>query len=229
VKYLDLFSGIGGFALGAYWAGWRFEKHYFSEVDPWCCELYQKRFPDAIALGDITKIKTEDLPDGEWIITGGFPCQPFSTAARGRNIGSKDLWPEMLRVIGGLQPVWIIAENVSKRAIMYAAQGLNGMRYRCGVAGIAAASLGAPHRRKRWWLFTNPDAMRKSQFAVDEKMASVPPLARLDRWEDAPDFLGMDDGLPIEMDRLRGLGNAIVPQIAELIFRRIADGERTGL
>jgi DNA (cytosine-5)-methyltransferase 1 len=53
---LDLFSGIGGFALGAYWAGWRFERHYFSEIDPWCVKLYSRRFPDAVPLGDIREI-----------------------------------------------------------------------------------------------------------------------------------------------------------------------------
>ena len=55
-NFLDLFSGIGGFALGAYWAGLRFNNHYFSEIEPYCVKLYQKRFPNAIPLGDITKI-----------------------------------------------------------------------------------------------------------------------------------------------------------------------------
>lgn len=73
MNYLDLFSGIAGFALGAYWAGMHFENHYFSEVDPYCCELYRKRFPDAIPLGDITKQEEWNLPAGEYIITGGFP------------------------------------------------------------------------------------------------------------------------------------------------------------
>lgn len=59
--YLDLFSGIGGFALGAYWAGMRFEKHYFSEVEPYAVELYQKRFPEAIPLGDIRGIDCDLL------------------------------------------------------------------------------------------------------------------------------------------------------------------------
>lgn len=55
MRYLDLFSGIGGFALGAWWAGRHFEEHYFSEIDPYCVELYQRRFPEAIPLGDITR------------------------------------------------------------------------------------------------------------------------------------------------------------------------------
>ena len=116
MNYLDLFSGIGGFALGAYWAGWRFDRHYFSEIDPWCCRLYQKRFPDAVPLGDIREIdgtalvadsghgsrqeSTEcDEPNDTrssrgfgngnpcaWILTGGFPCQDISVAGKGAGI-----------------------------------------------------------------------------------------------------------------------------------------------
>lgn len=73
--YIDLFAGIGGFAYGAWLAGMKFEKHYFSEVEPYAVELYQKRFPDAIPLGDITKIDTGELKEsvGNCIITGGFP------------------------------------------------------------------------------------------------------------------------------------------------------------
>jgi DNA (cytosine-5)-methyltransferase 1 len=79
-NYLDLFSGIGGFAKGAYLAGMKFENHFFSEIDSFCVELYQKRFPDAIALGDITKIDTDTLKEkcgSRWIITGGFPLPGY--------------------------------------------------------------------------------------------------------------------------------------------------------
>ena len=76
MNYIDLFSGVGGFSIGAYVAGMSFDNHFFSEVDPFWVELYQKRFPDAIALGDLTKIDTEVLKEtygDEWLITGGFP------------------------------------------------------------------------------------------------------------------------------------------------------------
>ncbi len=75
LNYIDLFSGIGGFSLGAWLAGMKFKKHYFSEIDPYCVELYQKRFPDAISLGDIKEIKTKELQkeSASWLITGGFP------------------------------------------------------------------------------------------------------------------------------------------------------------
>ncbi len=69
MHYIDLFSGIGGFALGAYWAGMRFDKHYFSEVESYAVELYKRRFPEAIPLGDITKVKWETLADTKGIST----------------------------------------------------------------------------------------------------------------------------------------------------------------
>ena len=114
MNYLDLFSGLGGFAIGAYWAGMKFDKHYFSEVEPYAVKLYQQRFPDAIPLGDIKEIDCEKLanterehgdngrygsgavcrersgeavvPGSDWIITGGFPCTDISVAGKGAGI-----------------------------------------------------------------------------------------------------------------------------------------------
>jgi site-specific DNA-cytosine methylase len=79
--FLDLFAGIGGFALSAYWAGLRFDEHYFSEIDPYAVQVYQKRFPNSIPLGDIRKINKGNLPwnkenqgePAQVVMTGGFP------------------------------------------------------------------------------------------------------------------------------------------------------------
>jgi DNA (cytosine-5)-methyltransferase 1 len=78
--FLDLFSGIGGFALGAYWGGLRFDQHYFSEIEEYASKIYQKRFPDAVALGDIKNIDGEKLckkwserEPAKVVMTGGFP------------------------------------------------------------------------------------------------------------------------------------------------------------
>jgi DNA (cytosine-5)-methyltransferase 1 len=98
MKYLSLFAGIGGFELGAYWAGIRFDEHYFSEIDPYAIAVYKKRFPDAIFLGDVRKIHLMDadkgvqcddeqhIPPGDWIISGGFPCQDISVAGKGAGL-----------------------------------------------------------------------------------------------------------------------------------------------
>jgi site-specific DNA-cytosine methylase len=75
-NYLDLFSGIGGFPLALEMLGVKYDRHFFSDIEPYPCKLYAKRFPDAVALGDITKIDFKKLKEEHgtrWIITGGFP------------------------------------------------------------------------------------------------------------------------------------------------------------
>lgn len=217
MNYIDLFSGVGGFALGAYWAGMKFDNHYFSEVEPYAVELYQKRFPDAIPLGDITKHEEWDLPDGEYVITGGYPCQPFSTAARGRN-NATDLWPYMRDVVYRLRPVFTVAENVSFEAIAQARADIGGQVYE-----ISSAALGATDNRVRYWLLSNTNKNGKPLCAEYEEMASIRRIPKMARWQSDPGGMGMDARLPGRMDRLRGLGNAILPQIAELLFRQIKE------
>jgi DNA-cytosine methyltransferase len=116
--YLDLFSGIGGFALGAYWAGMKFHGHYFSEVDDYAIGIYKKRFPDAIPLGDVRNIKGESLPKGRWLITGGFPCQDISVAGTRAGLEGErsGLFSEYIRLIGEIRPSFAIMENVGNLA-----------------------------------------------------------------------------------------------------------------
>jgi len=236
--FLDLFSGIGGFALGAYWAGWRFDKHYFSEINKYCCDLYQLRFPEAIPLGDITKI--ERLPEGEYIITGGFPCQPFSIA--GKRKGEKDernLWPEMFRIIRLCKPLWVVAENVPgvapyiKRMVK---PDLESEGYEVWPFSISARTMGAPHKRERIWIIANSRIKRwarpiRSNFrGFKEKIQKTNaldtqgnPFLQFEKRVGESAVFRMDDGLPNRMDRLKALGNSIVPQIAELLFRQIKE------
>ena len=114
---LDLFAGIGGFYLAAKMAGMEFEQTFYSEINEHSIKIYKKEFPTSIALGDITKINGDDLPRGEWFITGGFPCQPFSIA--GNQLGVHDeryLWEEVTRLVSELKPVWCVFENVPQIA-----------------------------------------------------------------------------------------------------------------
>ena len=141
--HLDLFSGIGGFALAARWAG--IETVQFVEIDPFCQKVLRKNFPGVSIHDDIKTFTYAADTDNPWgnrgqgemqlrrsncrhiknfdgknlqsspfILTGGFPCQPFSCAGKRR--GKEDdryLWPEMLRVISELRPAWVLAENVT--------------------------------------------------------------------------------------------------------------------
>lgn len=158
--YLDLFSGIGGFALGGHLAGLRFDKHFFSEVDDYAVRLYRKRFPEAELLGDIRNVDYGKLPKGKWLVTGGFPCQPHSVA--GKKQGSRDerdLWPECARMLCELQPAVALFENVPGLFISDGGRFFNRIMsdiHRCGYDAewrtISAADAGAPHLRKRVWI-----------------------------------------------------------------------------
>ncbi len=111
MKLLDLFSGIGGFSLAARWTG-RILTAAFCETDPYCCKVLEKNFPGVPIYGDIRNLKGADVGTAD-IISGGFPCQPFSVA--GKRCGTEDdryLWPEMLRVVSDVRPTWVVGENV---------------------------------------------------------------------------------------------------------------------
>ena len=109
--HIDLFSGIGGFAISASWAG--YTTRVFCEQDKYCTRVLNRHWPDVPVIPDI-----RDFDGTQWrgsrLLTGGFPCQPFSVA--GEHRGKKDdryLWPEMCRVIEEARPSWVIAENVT--------------------------------------------------------------------------------------------------------------------
>ena len=165
MNYLDLFHGIGGFALGAYWAGMKFENHYCSDIEPYCQELYAKRFPNSIQLGDITKIDTSKLPKGDWIISGGFPCQDISIAGKGVGIHGKrsGLWFEYWRIINDLRPRFAIMENVGMlvhRGLREVLGSLAEIGYNAEWQDIRASDVGAPHRRERIWIIAYPCELR---------------------------------------------------------------------
>jgi DNA (cytosine-5)-methyltransferase 1 len=162
MNYLDLFAGIGGFAKSIKNSGGKFDNHFFSEIDPYAVKVYQKRFPDAIGLGDITKIKAEDLPNGDWIITGGFPCQDISIAGKGSGLSGKrsGLWYEYWRLIRDLRPRYAIMENVGAltfRGLDAVLGSLAEIGYNAEWQDIRASDVGAPHRRERIWIVAYPE------------------------------------------------------------------------
>jgi len=163
--FLDLFAGIGGFSLGAEWAGIKFDKHYFSEVDDYAIRVYSRRFPGAVGLGDITKIDGNSLPSGDWIIAGGFPCQDISVAGKGAGLdgGRSGLWFEYARLIGELRPRYAIMENVgalTHRGLDRVLGSLAEIGYDAEWQDIRASDVGAPHRRERIWIVAYPECNR---------------------------------------------------------------------
>ena len=171
--YLDLFAGMGGFAVGAAWAGMKFHEHYYSEIDKFCNKLYQKRFPDAVALGDITKIKPEELPEGNWLLSGGFPCTNISVAGNQEGISGDQskLWFEYRRLIRILRPRYAIIENVPGLTISGlddVLASLASIGYNAEWEIISASDMGAPHKRERIWIVAYPDDKRCKKFNVAE-------------------------------------------------------------
>ena len=158
MNHASLFSGIGGFDLAAEWMGWN--NVLSCEIDQFCNKVLKYHFPNAIHYEDI---KTTDftIHRGQIdILTGGFPCQPFSLAGKRR--GSEDdrhLWPEMLRAIREIQPRWIVGENVFgltnwNGGVVFreVLSDLEDERYEVQPFIIPACSVNAPHRRDRVWI-----------------------------------------------------------------------------
>ena len=157
LTHASLFSGIGGFDLAAEWAGW--ENIFHCEWNPFGQKVLAHHFPNSNSYNDITKTDFTIHEGTVDVLTGGFPCQPYSTA--GKRLGKADerhLFPEMLRAIKEIKPKWIIGENV--RGLVSWNGGLvfdevcadlEGEGYEVQPFLIPAASVNAPHRRDRIW------------------------------------------------------------------------------
>jgi DNA (cytosine-5)-methyltransferase 1 len=151
--HLDLFSGIGGFALAAKWNGFRTVG--FCDNEPYAQAVLKKHWPDVPVQGDIREVRG-DLYAGVTLLTGGFPCQPFSVAGKQRGKGDdRYLWPEMLRVIREARPTWIVGENVAgivNMALDQVHTDLEAEGYEVESIIIPACAVDAPHRRDRVWI-----------------------------------------------------------------------------
>lgn len=148
--HLDLFSGIGGFALAAQWNG--LTTVGFSEIEPYACKILKRHWPDVPNFGDVRFMDGQPCD----LLTGGFPCQPFSCA--GKRAGKADdrhLWPHMLRVIAASRPTWVLGENVPgiiRMELDQVLSDLEGLGYATWPVVIPACAVDAPHRRKRVWI-----------------------------------------------------------------------------
>lgn len=241
----SLFAGIGGFDLGLERAGMKVK--WQVEIDGYCRKVLEKHWPDVRRYGDIRDVGAHNLDPVE-LICGGDPCQPHSYAGQCR--GKEDiryLWPEMLRVIQELKPRWIINENVpgSENTLVLAQKiaDLEGEGYEVGSPlEIPACALGAPHERKRIYLIANTvqslqgtkqEGQHKDLGRAQDVMAHGEEQRMAGRlyWTGGrlePRVGRTSNGLRCRMDndkRLKALGNAVVPQIPELIGRAIMEIE----
>lgn len=291
MRVLSLFSGIGGLDLGLHWAG--FETVGWCEREPFCRRVMEHHWPGLWNHDDITTLDPDDAVRGCGgidLIAGGFPCQPVSTAGKRR--GSADarwLWPDMARVIRGVRPAWVLAENVPGLRSLGADDVLGDLEaagYACWAVVVGAGHVGAAHQRQRVFVVAHdasvrprqgrsaetetagrfqsggagevePDAngtrpqehVRERRNTLKERTSAigsrwpVPIECDPEPWEPArlvyqPRLRGSVDGVSARLDRLarrkrrerlRALGNAVVPQVAYVLgvsIRRMSEERR---
>ena len=182
MKHGSLFSGIGGFDLAAEWCGW--ENVFHCEWNPFGQKVLKHHFPKSISYNDITKTDFSIHKGNIDIITGGFPCQPYSTAGlRKGKADERHLFPEMLRAIKEIQPTWVIGENV--RGLVSWGGGmvfhevcddLEREGYEVQPFIIPAASVNAPHKRERIWFIAYSHDKRTSSGSgqIQKKNGEIP-------------------------------------------------------
>ena len=237
-RTLDLFAGIGGFSLGLERTG-GFQTVAFCEIDKKAQLVLKKHWPGVPIYGDIKDLTSERLQADEIVpdvITGGFPCQDISGAGKGKGIvGERSgLWSEMFRLIGDVRPTWAIIENVSalrSKGLTLVLQDLCSVGYCAEWHCIPASAVGAPHQRDRIWIVAHPNEPRlegwlraglqecPGKLSIGKGSPREEKLS--DQWRIEPNVGRVADGVPKRVDRLKQLGNSVVPQIPELLGRAI--------
>lgn len=220
---LALFAGVGGGILGGKLLGWR--TICAVEIDWYkrCALLAQQAagwLPDFPIWDDICTF--DGLP---WrgrvdVVSGGFPCQAYSTAARGRNVAD-DLWPEMRRVVAEVAPRYVFAENVSRRAIDAAADDLEAMGYKTRCIPLSAKDLGADHIRPRYWLRAHADDEGELRGCIDAEVARLQSVCA-GVWASEPWGRGMADGMAGRVERYEATGNGQIPIVAAAAWRLLS-------
>jgi len=228
---LDLFSGIGGITVAL--KEWVCPIAYV-EIDPYCQGVLLSRgltgdIPCAPIWDDIKTLDGKQFRETVDIIYGGFPCQGISVAGLGQGLEDErsGLFFEIVRLCGEIEPRWVFLENVPaivSRGGVEVGRCFAEMGYDCRWCVISAASIGAPHKRQRWFLLSHPksqgwesrgNAIRKSEEQSEFAICNLE-----SHWwqKDEPELAGMANGIPYRMDRIKSLGNAVVPQQAKKAF-----------
>lgn len=221
----SLFSGIGGLELGLEWAGlgpvvWQVE------MDPFCRRVLERHWPDADrSVTDVREAGRATLAPVD-LVCGGFPCQDVSGAGKGAGLtGSRSgLWYEFARVVGELRPAWVVVENVSSGARRWVDDvvcGLVEFGYDALPIPLSAEDVGAWHRRKRVFIVAHSQRqpIRQQSRRIEGQGGAA---GKTKPWQDIgwsaePDVVRVVHGVPLGSHRRRALGNAVVPQCAEVI------------
>ena len=241
LRHVDLCSGIGGFALGFQWANLS-KPIMFCDIEPWSRQILSKHWPDVPIATDVKELANDPdglVPDCD-ILTAGYPCQPFSQAGQRR--GSEDdrhIWPYIFSIVQRKRPSWCVFENVYGHVSMGLDQvlsDLEGESYAARPFVVPACAVDAPHRRDRLWIICrnvgNTDSKRlqgqwREHEFVSEREAehsvgsSGEEVRAREYWKSEPSVGRVAHGVRDRIHRLKGLGTAIVPQIAMRIGQTI--------
>lgn len=239
MNVLSLFAGIGGLELGLERAGMSIVGQV--ELDPFCRSILAHHWPEVPKHDDVR------TAPGWWasavrpavdLVTGGFPCQPFSTAGRRRGIADERWgWPWMAAVVRVVRPRYVLVENVAALlddgdAFGWVLRDLAALGFDAQWSVLPACAVGAPHTRERLFLVAHS---HRVDGPPRVGLGNGRPLPRRRRgphpWPDPingllatpPDTSGMAHGIPPQLDgpRVRALGNAVVPHVAEHIGHMI--------
>lgn len=246
----SLFAGIGGMELGLERTG-HYETVWQVEIHDLARRVLERHWPDVKRHDDVCTFPTQDHDWSCDVLTGGFPCQDLSVAGKGEGLsGSRSgLFYEVVRIISCLGPRYVILENVS--ALLARGMGdvlgeLAKVGYNAEWHCITAAYTGAPHERDRLFILAYRDMPRhgtqgheagqhwKEESGQKRKdvlfelggLRAAKGAGRK-HWESEPAVGRVVDGLPRRMDRLRLLGNSIVPQVAEVVGNRLYEIHRS--
>ena len=291
LKHLDLFSGIGGFALGLESTG-GFETVGFCDNEPFAQKVLKKHWPNVPCYEDVRDVGVDTVGyRGVDIITGGFPCQPFSVAGKQDPNDNRQLWPEMFRIIKEIHPTYVIGENVRNLISIHegvvfeqVCTDLEGEGYEVQTFVLPASAVNAPHQRYRCWIVahakcndrrnwssTKPQkgnswmeyrgSSKRQSFTKSNKNVAdtrcfnkrskkKPEWTsgditgcsgriharsegiherdskrkyKSDNWTVEPSVGRVAHGIPNRVDRLKGLGNAVIPQIPAVLGRAILE------
>jgi len=242
LKVLDLFSGIGGFSLGLERAG--METIAFCEIEPYPRKVLEKHWPNTPIFKDVRKLDGKQFKGTVDVVCGGFPCQDLSYAGKQKGIKASrsGLYSEMLRIISECGPKYSIFENVTELIRGGDGRWFAQFLYDLAEIGqdaewhcISASELGAAHHRDRVWIIAYPHGTNREGLHFQKPLRTYSEKSRgrqHSRAVDAclpaddyarlrPDFNDVSE----QMGELKGYGNAVVPQIPELIGRAIMEIE----
>ena len=236
----SLFSGIGGIDLGLEWAG--FETSWQVEINPFSNKILEKRWPNVQRFLDVNSVGKHNLKPVS-LISGGFPCQDISIAGKRAGLAGErsGLWYQYARVISELRPSWVLIENVPRLYSTEVDTVLDHMEkegYACWPLVLGAWSIGATHKRNRAWILchTNGDdgigndmggrwtllqtevgALAQAQQKGQGRLHELVPRDGVSGVDTYAGIVRETHGVPGRVDRLRALGNSVVPQIPKLI------------